>query len=245
MSETESQKLESTLDSNHQTNQPTNHQPPTYISARITLPHSQWEYLRDKTLYDIDYVVYPHHGKHNDNPHFHIFSPADHSRDVERYRRRVKAAFADRIGNGFFSIKFMSNGIIRGLQYGSREGTTPYVKGEELLQLMPTVPPWEDTKKPPGQTLLPYGLETRKERDWQLGYPNLVCQAVRHARLHGLGTSSLKEVVRHMLENTKWRPNKHMLSGGVPDFYQADFEFRTGKRSRQDMDWYTPKLREY
>lgn len=81
--------------------------------------------------------------------------------------------------------------------------------------------------------------DKRKDRDWQLTYCNLVPQAVHHRNAHG--GESLKEVVRHMMETTKWRPSKWLVQGGVPTFYEEDFLFRIGKRPKQDLSWWTPR----
>lgn len=67
-----------------------------------------------------------------------------------------------------------------------------------------------------------------KQRNRILTYSNLVSQAVQYAQCNEL-TGSLKEVVQHMLEHTNWFPSFHMVTHGVPPFYEEDFEYRMGK----------------
>lgn len=212
--------------------QPTNQ--PTYVSLRINISPDQFPYLRDKVLHGLDYVGYPHRGRECNNAHYHIFIPTAESKLSERLRKRIKDNYPAG-GNKFYSIKFLSNGILCGIQYGSKEGTTPEVSGESMLRLVSQAPPWEDRT---GQKLLPTTTTEKKERDYVLTYTNLVCQAVQHARRNGL-TGSLKETVQHMLEHSKWRPSKNMVCSGIPEFYIHDYEYRTGKRARQDMSWFT------
>jgi hypothetical protein len=65
---------------------------------------------------------------------------------------------------------------------------------------------------------------------------------VRYYHACDLGTdTTLKAVVAHMMENTKWRPSKHMITGGVPEFYSNDFAFRIAEPSKKrkiDMSWW-------
>ena len=69
------------------------------------------------------YISYPHMGKNGNNPHFHVRLPADGPKDIERIRKRIKTA--GYTGNKQFSIKYMQIGVQCGIQYCSREGTTP------------------------------------------------------------------------------------------------------------------------
>lgn len=86
--------------------------------------------------------------------------------------------------------------------------------------------------------------DTKKDRDWQLTYSNLVTQAMHYHRSAGLPNEvGLKETVRQMMEATKWRPSAWMLREGVPEFYVEDFEFRKGKRPKISMDWFVAKQR--
>jgi len=68
-------------------------------------------------------------------------------------------------------------------------------------------------------------MEKRRDpdADWPLTYSNLVLKAVEHARKKGL-TGDLKEVVRDLLETTKWKPCYCMVKNGVSDYYHRKFK---------------------
>lgn len=222
------------------TNQPELFVPEVYVSLRINIPEDEFDYLRDKVLHDLQYVAYPHRGSNGVNAHFHVFIPApDGKKFAERIRKRLRTCYTEK-GNGFYSVKFQSNGLLSAIQYGSKEGTKAFSSDEEMLRCVQLAPPWVD--RGTGQTNLSLQKADRTERDWQLTYSNLVCQAVQHARRNKL-TVGLKHTVQHMLEHSRWRPSHSLVQNGVPDFYHRDYEFRLGKRSHQDMDWFAPKMR--
>lgn len=220
---------------------------PDYISVRLTVSHNEWPKIVSSVLHDRSYIAYPHIGKSATNPHFHIFVPSDDlARDADCMRNRIKRAFGG--GNKTLSVVQKSNGIMSAIQYGSREGTVPFVSDADLQGIIDRSPPWEEQvvkKKKYGQVMIPPSEDSEKksrtDRDWQLTYSNLVTQAVLYARREKL-TGSLKEVVREMCVNTKWKPSFQMVKQGVPDHYYKDFEFRTGKRKLYDMDWMDPKF---
>lgn len=84
-----------------------------------------------------------------------------------------------------------------------------------------------------------------EERDWQLTYSNLVFQAVKFHRERGLSTSAtLKQVVKQMIKETKWRPCNQMYKCGVLPAYELDFKFRIGQLPEPDMAWYRPRIME-
>lgn len=223
------------------TNKPTN-QHTNYISIRVTCPHDEWSKIVSCVLHDRAYIAYPHTGKGGTNPHYHCFVPSDNvDRDAECLRNRVKRAFGG--GNKTFSVCKKSNGIEHAVQYGSREGTVPIVSDSNMQGVVDGSPAWVEPAVT-GQTMLPLYEGEKKPRpdcDWQLTYANLVPTAIKHARQNGL-TSDLKETVKHLIANTKWRPSFHMVKNGVPPHYYLDYEFRTGKRKEPDMDWMSVKF---
>lgn len=81
----------------------------------------------------------------------------------------------------------------------------------------------------------------RAERDWQLTYSNLVCQAVKFHRERGLPTSTtLRQCVKKMMAETKWRPCNQMYKCGVLVAYEEDFKFRIGQSKEPYMKWWAP-----
>jgi len=214
------------------THQPTNQQPPTdYISIRLTTPHNEWARIHRSILHDTDhYVAYPHSGKTNENPHWHLFIGANNLRDAERYRKRVKTEFGT--GNANFSLKFLHNGMLSAIQYGSREKTQPMVGGAGT-QWVASAPAWvprtELVSKP------------SKERlgDPTLTLSNVVKQAVKYAREHLPKATNLQSVLSHMVNDSCWIPSRELLRNGVPREFHLMFTHRM-LYSRQDYDWMLP-----
>lgn len=223
------------------TNQPTTFT--DYISIRITVPHNEFDKIKSSVLFDRSYIAYPHTGKAGTNPHYHCFVPSDNlARDAECLRNRIKRAFG--AGNQTFSVVKKSNGIEQAVQYGRREGTMPIVSDEYMQGVVDASPAWVEPVNYV-QTMIPEEEDVRKKprklNDWQLTYANLVPQAVHHARVKSL-TGGLKSVVEDMIGTTKWVPSPYMAKNGVPEFYENLYEYRTGKRARVDMSWWTPKF---
>lgn len=216
---------------------------PHYLSLRVTIKHEQWDDVY-QCIYDYDYVAYPHKGSATGKQHFHVFIPLEfeqHRVHSDRIRKRLKTSLG-LSGNGDLSLKSMSNGLWQAVQYGSKEGTAAFVSDDVMRLFVDAAPKWDPSKE---SRRVDYSVkstlkEDRSEKDWQLSYTNLVTQAVIHARKRALA-GSLKAVVKDMLQTTKWRPSKYVLNGGVPEFYERDFDYRMGKRKEQDMDWWTPR----
>lgn len=219
-----------------QTNERTEREVPNeYLSIRITLPHVKLDEIIDKICSGVsDYCVYMHKAG-TDNEHFHICIPGGSS---AKYRMRIGRIYGTG-GNKLYTIKEFNNGCSCFMFYCGHEGLSP---------VFPKGTFWEEIRidkyyeKQTGQKMLPKdGVKKDKDADWQLTYANFVPKAVNHARVHGL-TGGLKEVLQDMLERTKWRPSFHMVKNGVPDYYYKDYEYRSGKRRKFDMDWMTPKF---
>jgi len=132
---------ESTLDSDLQTHQPTNHLPTLqiYVSFRITCPHVRLDEIKERILIGFEwYIGYPHIGKNGNNEHFHFAVPGDKT-DAERIRKRIKTSGFH--GNKCSSVKCMQNSILSYIQYASREETEPITRGA-VQQWIDVAPRW-------------------------------------------------------------------------------------------------------
>jgi len=214
------------------TQSPTNQPPTNYVSVRLTISDSQFERAQQSVFHDVPYIAYVHKGKNADNHHYHVLVI---DTNVEKYRKRIKDNMGFS-GNKFVSMKLQKNGLLLGIQYCAREGSEPILSHPELSPFIDAAPKWQQT------TIAVRKLgEKCLKKDWQLTYTNLVWVAVEHARDHSLVDKSLKEVVRHLIQKTNWRPSNWLLKGGVPEFYENDFLTRLGKRKDVDMAWWTPR----
>ncbi|AXH74906.1 MAG: putative replicase [Cressdnaviricota sp.] len=210
--------------------------PSSYLSVRITLPHIDVRKMLVDVFNDMEYICYKHKGIKTEKEHVHVLVLDMSKKDVIRSRVN-RAGYG---GNkGLYSLKGMHNGILLGIQYASKEGTTPIIVGP-FDEWIADAPKWNHTQqKSLHSYMVPEDAKPNlKMRDWILTYSNFVSQAVHYAKVNKLGDLSLKSVIKDMISNTKWRPCKQMLIGGVPDFYSKDFMFRMGQTKEVDMEWF-------
>lgn len=206
-----------------------------YLSIRITLAHVDISKLLEKVFPLNTYILYPHKGSKTQKEHVHMLLPIEN--DQKKIKDRLRLAGYK--GNETFSCKTMHNNILSGIQYCAKEGTTPVIRGT-LQWYVDNAPKWNF--KPQSSIEGSLGVEEdRKERDWQLTYSNLVCQAVQYARRNKMTHCTLREVVKTMMKKTKWRPCHQMYRQGVDASYEEDYEFRVGHRKELEMDWWTCK----
>lgn len=135
--------------------------------------------------------------------------------------------------------------FMKGVSYTIKDGD--YVFFGAMQKYIDRAPKWvhqdkEKDKEPVQSRIRTDQPDDKKLRDWQLTYTNLVCQAVQYRNKTNF-VGDLKSTVADMLKNTRWRPSKWLITGGVPAFYENDFEVRVGKRAKHDMTWWTPTIR--
>lgn len=217
------------LSPNHQTNKQA---PSEYLSIRLTTSHDEWPRILSSVLHDVyTYVAYPHTGKTAENPHWHILIVPDHIRDGERLRHRIKSTFGG--GNKSFSFKKLTNGLLAGIQYCSRESTRPMVAGPDMQHWIDLAPAWETDKSK-------LVSKPSKERlaDPSLTLTNVVKQAVKYARQHSL-TCNLTEVLFRMASDD-WVPSRDLLKNGLPRPIHDEFAYRMTLRERKPHLWMYP-----
>jgi len=225
---------ETTLVSDSQTNKQTNIVEEThleYLSIRVTVKHTDVTKLLRDVFDSTDYICYKHTGIRTKKEHVHILVP--NLEIVQKLRTRLLRAGYK--GNESFSIKTFKNGLSCGIQYASKEATEPIYVGE-FEDIIRDAPKW--VQKSVHSYYSTDDKPDAKLRDWNLNYGNLVAQAVRYAKCNKLGEAGLETVVKHMIQNTKWRPIKQMYQNGVPSHYILDFQFRMGQRKEPDMSWF-------
>lgn len=209
--------------------------PEHYASVRVTCPHIDMKRMLQTVFDTFSYICYPHKGAKTHKEHCHVLIPTNDPKDRDKIKSRLNRA--GYTGNESFSVKGMHNGILQGIQYAAKEGTSPIVHGD-LVHLIDLAPKWTSQTSIHSHYSSKSSDKPEKLRDWQLNYTNLVAQAVHYSKVNKLGDMTLKQVVKDMIRTTKWRPCKQMYCSGVPDAYSKDFEFRMGHRSEPDMDWF-------
>jgi len=227
--------MEETTLVSSQTNKQTNTYD-DYLTIRVTINEPKVEnLLRDVFHKDsIDYCCYSHVGRKTGKPHVHILVLDTSKIDTIRTRLN-RCGFK---GNEMLMMKRMSNGILKGIQYCSKELSSPRHTAV-FVDLIKQAPAWISE---PSKLEEHYKeIKKQKVRDWQLSYSNLVPQAIEHARENNLVGQGLKYVVGDMLLKTKWKPSFQLATRGVPPFYINDFDLRVGNTKIQNLDWFTFK----
>lgn len=220
-----------------------------YLHVRVTIDHKYINDMKD-IFNDEPFCCYPHKGKKTQKEHIHICFPYDGD-DRKKFRdkivKRLRKRYSLGDNDGRLESRFYENNLSNFIWYAGNEGTEACYTDDRWTRLlevqMTKEQPFKLDKEVWKQKMLPkQGKKRDLDADWQLTYTNIVAKAINHARAKGL-TGGLKEVVQDMCTNTKWRPSYHMVKNGVPDFYHKDYEFRSGKRQKFDMDWMTPSYR--
>lgn len=206
---------------------------PTYISLRLTIPHSDVSILYDKIIHDVDeWCVYKHGGSNTGiAEHVHV---AIVGGNCERIRKRLR----DNIGGGnkVYSVKQFTNDVRGFVFYCSHEGSIPDFKGDKWPVYIQEIQEGGGYQK--RKMTDHFVVKDKKEvvRSWTLTYTNLVLQAVAHHKRYRLDTDSLKKVVLHMWKNTNWAPSRDVRKNGIGRTYQMEFEMRIGKRDEMPED---------
>ena len=187
------------------------------------------------------WCVYPHT---TEGEHFHICVPGlVTDNDIRVVRRKLVDLFDDR-GNKLYSLKRFKNGLHSFVFYAGHEGTKPIYRSDAWqgiigAQEAKEFPYFNKTQRI--EPMMEPKVDDKKDRDWQLTYSNLVCQAVRFRQQRKMQSDNLQFVVSEMMKHTKWKPCHQMYSRGVLPAYEEDFQVRIGKRSKYDMSWWHPK----
>lgn len=218
------------------TNQPTNQPTVTYLSVRVTVPHSRQNELVQKLLHDVsEWCIYKHGGINGITEHFHICIVGS---NPERYRKRLR----DSIGGGTksYTVKQFTGQLHGYVFYCAHEGTTPIFQGPQWPELIEAVKRDGCYKKNLVQQPI---INDRRDRDWQLSHSNLVRQCTYYQKRNLPKEHDLKNVLRHMIKHTKWAPSRELIKairadGSLAGIYQRDFEFRIGIRDDPDLSWW-------
>lgn len=202
-----------------------------YLTIRLTISHVDVPRYLEKIFGEMEYICYKHKGAKTHKEHIHVLVP-----DVDsRARIKSKLQYYKFKGNQDYSIKVMHNGLVHGIQYGSKEGTVPIVHGpfEDLIKV---APPWQETRMEDHFKSFD-DVDPKKIRDWQLCYSNCVGVMVHHAKKSRQTHLSFDDCFEDLVQTTNWKPNIQMQQKGISPFMRSDYEVRLGKRQRRDFDF--------
>lgn len=213
-----------------------------YCSLRIRLAHDNIDDMIKVVLKGLDdYIIYSHK-KGSTNEHVHILIPITPSEsNKERYRKRARTYLGVSGRSNAVCIKGYTNGIQSGCTYGGKRGDIALVSSDRMQIIAESAPAWVHHPVQPvlsskdGEMTI---AERAKVRDWQLTYSNLVPQAVIHYAKNPELPKNLFDVVKHMLDHTKWFPCHQMVKQGVDSAYEDHFLARIGAKKSHNMSWF-------
>lgn len=203
------------LATNQPTNQPTDLVlPEEYVDVRLTIPHEEWAKAHEKVFFDMEwYISYPHTGSKTKKEHFHVFVPIGPAKYVERLRKRIKDHFGS--GQRIATLRPRENCVASGIQYGSKEGTRPFIVGDECDEWIAASPPWEH-RNAAGVNA---GINQRPLKNVDhfrtITYMNMEKVCLRYRRENGISSSDLSDVLEHMHAHG-WRLQISVLRAGIP-----------------------------
>jgi len=220
--------------------------PSQWVSWRFTTPFAQ----RIQELFDRPDCTYiaVHEVSKKEQEHWHVITlgPGHQNRVKQHVHKSLNMSDKK---NWWWSKK--SSGTFEGaLAYTMKtvdhSGNTRVLKSENwppfeykkwIFHAQPTIAqPGQDPEAPPAK-------KAKLDRDWQLTYSNLVCQAVKFHHEHGMSADcTLKECVKRMMKETKWRPCHQMYKCGVLPAFEEDFRFRIGQTKEPFMGWWRPSF---
>lgn len=211
--------------------------PTTYVSIRVTTPHSNWPAV-EKLVEDADwYICYPHSGKNGNNEHFHVFVTGGTACDREKYRKRFKTAGFS--GNKFIGVKLFENGITSAISYGAREGTEPITKGDECAQWIAESPEWVEQRA---------GKKRRPTDEYvELSCKNLMKLAFEYRSNENILSTDLPFVMEHMLNSGFYVMSPTLMRQGAPlwmiDVFQHSCE--VGRVEWKNQIWRSGVFRDF
>lgn len=194
-----------------------------YISVRVTLPHDLFPELRDSVFQDYEeYVAYAHLGKSKDNPHFHILIPAGKA-TADSLRQRLRRHFSAS-GNKCYSVKSYDNGIGSGIQYCSREGSDPIVRGPGMYSCIAAAPKWVDRDR----NMYHYMKDGAKRRKvdemhfYVITFRNIEKVTLDYRKRKGIKSDQLEETLTAMHADN-WRLDRQLTERGIPATVYDEF----------------------
>lgn len=216
--------------------------PTTYYAYRLTHPHSEWKTI--KTLiddYSQNYLVAFHSPDDQEkgclHEHFHMIFPGVDAGFADRMKKQMSSVFGCK-GNDFHAGRYRNNPIIEAVGYMKHDANVrfEYVGSTEWERLIKEAPAF--VKK----SDMPVKAEKReRESDPVLTYSNLLFQAEKHRKKHGIKCTKLATTLEHMTRTTDWLPTKQMMTQGLDPLHHRLFEYRASGRVGPTPDWWTPR----
>lgn len=216
-----------------------------YLSIRVTIEHSRIDDLLENVFKEEEWLIlYPHIGKETEKEHVHVFIPGGVG-DAEKYRKRLKRYGFD--GNRHYSVKSCKNGILQAIQYGSKEGTDPVLRGVHVHDWVASAPKWVERKQrnmyqftdrePKRIKYDPEGIKVTQNNFLRLAFEY---SKEKNVRKEDDEMEDDIVVVMSMMFEDGYYLDPQLARNGVPPFYKCVFRESVHKGK---ITWSTPFVR--
>lgn len=215
---------------------------PKYYAYRLTVPHSEWESVREiLTRYSQDWVGCMHFPDDYESgcmsEHFH-FAFRDFDKNKVDAFKKANVAFFGRGGNGLHAGSWRDNAIDKAVGYMKHdEHATFYHSGQDYWdEIIASAEPFV---KGAGGKMVKI---KEKLSSPMLTYSNVIKQALKYRTEHAMfDTDSLQNVLSRMVNAGTWIPSRELLRNGVPRELHEMFKDRVNGTTRE-YNWMKPHV---
>lgn len=138
-----------------------------------------------------------------------------------------------KLGKAMVNSKVNSGTFVKAVSYSTKQGDWKILGGHFTPEL---VQHCQDAWKREATHTEERIRVKDTDRDWQLTAANLVRVAYNYWKEHGMTTTDLGHVLKHMEDNTRWIPSPTLLKG-LDDFYFDLFRKRVDKTAPNTNWW--------
>lgn len=206
-----------------------NPRPDPYYQYRLTVPFASLRDVRKLlTFYSKDWALCMHKPDSEDSSeHFHMVMRDFDTKKIDAFRKAVCKHFS-RQGNGLHAGKMQTgNHVSRAIGYFKHDPDCEiYHSGQ---------PYWDDYIQNEPAFVKSEAPRVLKERTNYpvLTYGNVLKQAIKYRKEHGLRTDSLSDVVEEMVNAHNWWPSRELLVNGIPaETHQRFSDMVQNKRTK-------------
>lgn len=202
--------------------------PEPYYQYRLTVSFASLPAVRALlTHYSKDWALCMHKPDSEDSSeHFHMVMRDFDSKKIDAFRKAVCKHFG-RQGNGLHAGKMQNNHVSRAIGYFKHDPDCEiYHSGQSY---------WDEYIENEPAFVKSEAPKVLKERPNYpvLTYGNVLKQAIKYRKEHGLRTDSLSDVVEEMVNAHNWWPSRELLVNGIPaETHQRFSDMVQNKRTK-------------
>jgi len=220
------------------TDRPTDHstdptdRPDPYYQYRLTVPHAEQATVQKFIeQYSKDWAYCKHFPDEHEGEckleHFHAVFRDFVQKTVDAFKKAVSKHFA-RGGNCLHAGKFQDNHVSKAIGYFKHDDHAEIIHSGQSYWTE-----YVDTEPAFIKSGSKRKLFKESASHPVLTYSNVLKQAAKYRTEHALKSSSLSEIVEHMVNEHNWWPSRELLTNGIPtETHQRFQDMVTAKRTK-------------